>query len=94
MKQLISRFKYKGFLTLGMLALFQAVGMAQDNPSVEINGNDVGSWFSHNWIWVTALVVLLLLLLIVSVGNSRSKRTTVVRKKDGTVTSTSVVEED
>jgi|GEM_PF-5093774 len=60
-----------------MLILSSTLLLAQESPSVKVNGNDVGTWFAHNWIWVAAVVLVLLLIVLFS-SNSRSKRTTTV----------------
>lgn len=95
MKQITNRFAFRTFFTFCVVAFFQVVSWAQDTK-VEINGNDVGSWFSRNWLWVTGVVVLLLILLLFSGGSSRKthSRTTVYRKGDGTVSRTSTTETD
>jgi hypothetical protein len=95
MRQLTYRFGYKTFLTLFVVIFFQIIAWAQDTK-VEINGNDVGSWFSRNWLWVTGIIVLLIIILLFSGGSSRSSRskTTVYRKGDGTVTKSTSTESD
>ena len=95
MKQLMNRFAPKTILTLSVLFFSQMIALAQDTK-VEINGNDVGSWFSRNWIWVTAVIAVLLILLILSGGSSRRSKTktTVYRRDDGTVTKTTSSESD
>jgi hypothetical protein len=95
MKQITNRFAFRTFLTFCIVAFFQVISWAQD-AKVEINGNDVGSWFSRNWLWVTGVVVLLLILLLFSGGSSRrsQSKTTVYRRGDGTVTKTTTTEND
>lgn len=95
MKQITNRFALRTFFTFCIVAFFQAVSWAQETQ-VEINGNDVGSWFSRNWLWVTGGVVLLLILLLFSGGSSRRShsKTTVYRKGDGTVSRTTTTESD
>jgi choline-glycine betaine transporter len=64
--------------------------------TVEINGQDIGSWFERNWMWVTGAVVLLLILLIaLSRGRSGKvrKTTTVVKDTYGNVKSVTTTEE-
>ena len=94
MKQLQSRIGFKTLLTSIIVFFFQLFAQAQ-NTKVEINGNDVGSWFSRNWIWVAGTIVVLFILLVLS-GGSRSRRskTTVIRKDDGTVIKTTTTESD
>lgn len=83
-------------LTIFSLFVFQVLLIAQDTK-VEINGNDVGSWFSRNWVWVTIGIVVLLIFLMIS-GNSRSSRhrTTIFRNNKGEITKTEITktEED
>ena len=79
-----------------MLTMFALTGVfiafGQESPEVKINGNDVGSWFGRNWIWVVAAIAVLLLILAFS-GSSRSKRsTTVVSDRFGDVRRTSTTE--
>jgi hypothetical protein len=80
-----------GFFLLASL-LAATVTFAQE--SVEINGHDVGSWFSRNWMWVTGAVLLLLLILLFA-GRSRKvrKTTTVVKDTYGNVKSVTTTEE-
>ena len=95
MKQITYRFACKTFFTFMAVVFFQVISWAQD-VKAEINGNDVGSWFSRNWLWVTGIVVLLILLLLFSGGSSRNSRsrTTTYRRGDGTVTKTTTTETD
>jgi hypothetical protein len=95
MKQITYRFAVKTFLTLFVVVFFQVISWAQD-AKVEINGNDVGSWFSRNWLWVAGVVLLLIILLLFSGGSSRrsQSKTTIYRKDDGTVTKTTTTETD
>lgn len=59
---------------------------------VEINGHDVGSWFSRNWMWITGAVVLLLLIILLSGGSRRRKTTTIVKDAYGNVKSVTTTE--
>ena len=61
------------------------VAWGQESPEVKINGNDVGSWFGRNWIWVVAAIAILLLIVAFSGSSARSKRTTVVTDRFGDV---------
>lgn len=58
---------------------------AQNSPNVKVNGNDVGSWFGSNWIWVVGLVALLVVILMISGGSSSKRSTTVVSDRFGDV---------
>jgi hypothetical protein len=96
MKQITFRVACKTFLTLFVVAFFQVIAWAQDTKVEITTTNDMSSWFSRNWLWVTGIVVLLIILLLFSGGSSRSSRskTTVYRKGDGTVTKTTTTESD
>ena len=77
-----------------VLMLITNVAIAQE--SVEINGQDVGSWFERNWMWVTGGVLLLLILLIAASRGRKSgvrKTTTVVKDTYGNVKSVTTTEE-
>ncbi len=93
MKNLLHRCGIKTCITLIIVFFFQAVVLAQ-NTKVEINGNDVGSWFSQNWIWITALVAFLIIILIFSATSNRRSRskTTIYKNHDGKVVQTTTTE--
>ncbi len=84
MKQPTQQRIIKGSVSLLMLLIIKLNAFAQEK--VEVNGNDVGTWFSHNWMWITGVVVLLLLIILFS-GGSKNKRksTTVVKDSTGDV---------
>ena len=65
---------------------------AQD-VKAEIKGEDVGSWFSQNWLWVAGAFVLLLLILLLSSSSRRSRVTTTTSDRGGTVRRTTTTEE-
>lgn len=81
-------------LTILSVFFFQLWVIAQDTK-VEINGNDVGSWFSRNWVWVTLGIVILVIFLLIS-GNSRSSRhrTTIFRNSKGEITKTEITKSE
>ena len=86
MKKFSGNFSLKTFIVTIILSCANVMVWAQDN-TVKINGEDVGSWLSRNWMWVAGGVVLLLLLIGVLSGSSRSrtsttKKTTIVREED------------
>lgn len=73
--------------TLGSLSLF-----AQE--SVEINSQEIGSWFERNWMWVAGAVLLLLLIALFSGRSKRTRKTTtVVKDTYGNVKSVTTTEE-
>ncbi len=78
------------FFTLAYLLACRLPVLAQEK--VEINGQDVGSWFSRNWMWVTGVVVLLLLIILFSGGKRKRKTTTIVKDDYGNVKSVSTTE--
>jgi hypothetical protein len=80
-------------LTVFFLLVLNVPMFAQEN--VEINGQDVGSWFQRNWMWVTGGVVLLLLILLLSSRSSSRARktTTVIKDSYGNVKSVTTTEE-
>jgi hypothetical protein len=81
-------------LTILSVFVFQIWVIAQ-NTKVEINGNDVGSWFSRNWVWVTLGIVILVIFLLISGGSRSSRhRTTIFRNNKGEVTKTEITKTD
>jgi len=90
-QNLISKFVRVTSFLLFLMVLSSGL-MAQ--ASVEINNQDVGSWFSRNWMWVVGGVVLLLLIILLS-SKSRGvrKTTTVVKDTYGNVKSVTTTEE-
>jgi len=93
MKKLFNGLSARVFGVFVLLTSFQTMLLAQD-PKVEINGNDVGSWFGRNWAWIAGALVILLL--IVLFGRSSSRRTvesTKVADGYGSTRRTTVTEE-
>lgn len=78
-------------MSVFVLMAAQLAVFAQEQ--VEINGQDVGSWFSRNWMWVTGGVVLLLLIIAFSRSSSRRRTTTVVKDSYGNVKSVTTTDE-
>ena len=65
-----------------LLSLLSIAGFSQDN-TVNVNGEDIGAWFSRNWIWVAGgFIVLLLLIGLFSSGSRSRRKTTIVREED------------
>lgn len=93
MKSLLLRYGHKACMTVLVMFFFQAIAFAQDTK-VQINGNDVGSWFANNWIWVTGLIAFLIIVLLFSISSSKRSRskTTVYRNHDGKVVQTTTTE--
>lgn len=86
MKRIANHLSGKNLLITITFCLLQLTLWAQDK-TVKINGEEIGSWLSRNWMWVAGGVVLLLLLIGILSGGSRSKthvtkKTTIVREED------------
>lgn len=100
MLQIVMKYRAKA-LAVFMLMLTTITLNAQDK--VEIDTQEVKSWFETNWIWVVVGVVLLLLIVLLSRGrrtaDSRTisggerKTTTVVKDAQGNVQSVTTTEE-
>ncbi len=78
--------------SLAILAVFcfQVLAISQ-NAKVEINGNDVGVWFSNNWGWVISVVIFLFVFLFLGSTNSNSiQKTTILRNSDGEIIKTEI----
>ena len=77
-------------VTCNSLVLF-----AQDK--IEIDKEEIGSWFQHNWLWVAGGVLLLLLIVVLASGGNKSitrrKTTTVIKDPEGHTKSITTVEE-
>jgi protein-S-isoprenylcysteine O-methyltransferase Ste14 len=77
-----------------LFVLFALTNTVTAQETVEINGQDVGSWFERNWMWVTGGVILLLLIIGLASRGSRSKKTTtIVKDTYGNVKSVTTTEE-
>lgn len=88
----VLKWKHKlAVLALVAMASFNTV-WAQD-VKAEIKGEEVGSWFANNWLWVAGAVVLLILILLLSSGSRRSRVTTVSTDRNGNVKRTTTTEE-
>ncbi|MEI9935107.1 MAG: hypothetical protein WDM71_09735 [Ferruginibacter sp.] len=81
---------FKMLFVSAMFLIFKQVSFAQEK--VNVNGHDVGTWFSRNWMWITIAIVVLLILLLSTNGGTK-KTTTIVRDNDGTVKSVTTKEE-
>jgi len=80
MKKIISQAKYVlAFLPALILSL-----QTYAQEKVEIDSQDISSWFSANWMWVVGGIVLLTLIILFSSGSStrRQQRTTTIVKDD------------
>jgi hypothetical protein len=87
MKTVLNSLKYK-VLAFGLVLIaFQNTLLAQD-VKAEIKGDDVGSWFSQNWLWVAGVVLLILLIVLFSGGARRSSSTITTTNSNGKVSRT------
>jgi formate-dependent nitrite reductase membrane component NrfD len=87
----INYYARKALLILTAIFLF-STAFGQDK--VEINGHNVGSWFSSHWMWIGGLVILLILLLLAAAGrnSTKQKSTTVIKDSSGRVKSVTTTE--
>ena len=69
-------------LALTSLFLFSLNMLAIAQDQVVIDKQEVGNWFSRNWIWITTGVFVLLIIIVLSSGNRERKKTTTVVKDD------------
>ncbi len=67
-------------IAISTVFILQTSLFAQQN--VEVNGNDVGTWFGKNWMWITGAVVLLLILLLFTGGGHKKRKTRTIIKDD------------
>ena len=85
----------KFIANLSLFLMFTLVSLSLfAQETVEINSQDIGSWFERNWMWVAGAVLLLLLIALFS-GRSKKTRktTTVVKDTYGNVKSVTTTEE-
>ena len=90
MQQFIIKHSVKVF---GIFIFMLTCVSLQAQEKIEIDTQDVGSWFERNWMWVTAGVVLLLLIIIFSRSGGRRKTTTVIKDAHGKTKSVTTTEE-
>lgn len=89
--------KYAGFICLLFLSF---ASMAQE--TVEVDTQDIRSWFEKNWIWVAAGVLLIILIAALSRGSrrrttiegGRRRTTTVIEDAAGNTKSVTTTEEN
>ncbi len=82
---------FKMLFVSAMCLILKQVSFAQEK--VNVNGHDVGTWFSHNWMWITIAIVVLLILLLSVSGGTKRKTTTIVRDNEGSIKSVTTKEE-
>ncbi len=91
MKTVLNNLKYKALAFVLLLIAFQNTLLAQD-VKAEIKGDDVGSWFSQNWLWVAGVVLLILLIVLFSGGARRSSSTITTTNSNGKVSRTTTTD--
>ena len=81
MKKLSKQIRLQHYIALMLFLLtpFMTLLAQQD---VKINGQNVGSWFERNWMWVVGGVLVLLIITFASRGGNAKKRTTTTVLKD------------
>lgn len=82
---------------LGMFIFMLSSLALQAQDKIDINTEEVESWFERNWMWVAAGVILLLLIVLFSRNraNHGSRRTTtVIKDADGQTKSVTTTEEN
>ena len=65
-------------LNVVILMLSGIIVRAQDK--IEIDKEEISSWFERNWIWVAGGLVLILIIALLSRGKGGSRKTTTVIK--------------
>jgi protein-S-isoprenylcysteine O-methyltransferase Ste14 len=79
-------------LCVAILLLPAFMVRAQDQ--IEIDKEEIGSWFERNWIWVAAGVLLIVLIALMGRGKAGSRKTTtVVKDPQGHTKSVTTTEE-
>lgn len=77
---------------LAVLMLSVFIVRAQDK--IEIDKEEIGSWFERNWIWVAAGLLLIVLIALMGRGKAGSRKTTtVVKDAEGHTKSVTTTEE-
>jgi hypothetical protein len=66
------------FFNFVVLMLSAIMVRAQDK--IEIDKQEIGSWFERNWIWVAGGMLLIILIVLISRGKAGSRKTTTVIK--------------
>jgi len=72
--------KFRLALTSLFLLSLNLLAVAQDK--IEIDKQEVGSWFGRNWIWITTGVFVLLIIIVLSNGSKEQRKTTTVVNDD------------
>lgn len=90
-KRIVSK-SFRFIVAVTLLFLLPTIAL-WSQQSVEINSEEVGSWFERNWMWVAGAGILLLILAFAGRGSSRKRTTTTVIKDDlGNVKSVTTTE--
>jgi len=92
MKKSIS-YLSKSLLMLYAFFALSINGFAQ-NAVPQVTKTEAANWIVNNWIWLVAGLGLLLIIVFSSRGLSKTTTSTTVRRDDGIVSKTTVVEND
>jgi heme/copper-type cytochrome/quinol oxidase subunit 2 len=92
MKTVLNSLKHKASAFLLLLVIFQGKILAQD-VKAEIKGEEVGSWFSQNWLWVAGIVLVLLIILFSSSSRRSSRSVTTTTNRNGDIHRTTTTQE-
>lgn len=92
MKRYLSK---QSAMLLGVVVFMLLGIVVRAQEKIEIDKEEIGSWFERHWMWVVAGVVLVLLIALLSRGGSaRRKTTTVIKDAHGKTKSVTTVEEE
>ena len=85
----------RGIRLFNVIVLMLSTILVQAQDKIEIDKEDIGSWFQRNWIWVAGGVLLILLIsLMGSRGKAGSRKTTtVIKDEQGHTKSVTTTEE-
>ncbi len=79
-------------LSTFIFLLITLVLAAQDK--IELDTEQVKSWFEENWMWVAAIVLIVVMIALFSRGRGgKRKTTTVIKDADGKTKSVTTTEE-
>jgi cell division protein FtsW (lipid II flippase) len=86
----------QGIKLLNVVILMLSGIIVQAQDKIQIDKEEIGSWFERHWIWVAGGLVLILIIALLSRGNSKAgsrKTTTVVKDAQGLTKSVTTTEE-
>jgi cell division protein FtsW (lipid II flippase) len=84
----------QGIKLLNVVILMLSGIIVQAQDKIQIDKEEIGSWFERHWIWVAGGLVLILIIALLSRGKAGSRRTTtVVKDAQGHTKSVTTTEE-